>query len=114
MRFESEFHNIVWQEFASYYLSGEIPNPWQEVFIQDQWLKITQASVNRMKSKLEPGEIPKFVEMLELASQDQSHSLVQTIDTATESKWSDEPESWRTLSHVLQLMVQHLKEIPAS
>ncbi len=111
MNFISEFHKIIWYEFASWYLSGETPNPWQENFVQSEWLEITRASAIRMNYKLKPEEVQEFIEMLESASENQTHSVVQTIDNAGEYEWSDEPESWRTLQNVLRLIAEQIKQL---
>jgi hypothetical protein len=105
----TDLQQLVRREFSCQYMSDELP-AWDESFLEEELPEMAKRSAVRLKHELKGENPQELIELLETASQDPNHSMIQMICDATLIDWPEEPEDWSVLQKLLNQIARNLKQ----
>jgi len=109
----TDLQQLVRREFSCQYMSDELP-PWDESFMEKELPEMARRSAVRLKHELKGENLQELIELLETASQDPNHSMVQMICDATLIDWPEQPDDWSVLQKILNQIAMNLKQLSAA
>ena len=101
--------DIVAGEFITQYIPDELPPEWTDSVLVEELPLMANRTALRLRGRVASDSIESLISLLELASQDPEHSLVQQICSESLMEWTEEPENWYVFRQLLKLVIEKLR-----